>query len=309
MALSYVVDPLIPTPSLLDPMCYPYLDYHIHSGCSVDSETDMEAHCQRAIELGLSELCFTEHVDFDPAEVHTGYFVYERYQREIRANRERFGDRLVIRSGAEIDYNHRFEEDIAASLRGTAFDFVLGSVHYLDGFNVSEPRSADYFRDRELLRAYGRYFEEVQRCVDFGLFDVLGHLDLVKRYGVDFYGPFDLKPFAEGIERILRTVVESGMGIEINTSGIRQRPRETYPGLDVLRMYKRLGGQVLSVGSDAHTVDDLARDIRAGLRQAKQAGFEAIWTFEARRGYPRALERPGGVAEGVGSSATEIRRE
>lgn len=271
-------------------MLSPYLDYHIHSSRSVDSETDMEAYCRRAIELGLSELCFTEHVDFDPAEANTGYFDHKRYQREIRANRERFGDRLVIRSGAEIDYNHRFEEDIAAFLANTAFDFVLGSVHYLDGFNVSEPRSVEYFKDREILRAYGRYFEEVQQCVDFGLFDVLGHLDLVKRYGVDFYGPFELGSFTEQIKRILETVVNTGMGVEINTSGIRQHPQETYPGLEVLKMYKWLGGQILTVGSDAHTADDLAKDIRVGLEQARQAGFETVWTFEARRGCPRCLD-------------------
>jgi len=247
----------------------------------------MEELCRRAVELGLSEICFTEHVDFDPTEANTGYFDYELYRERIRESRGRFGARLKIGAGVEIDYNRRFESDIADFLKGKTFDFVLGSVHYLDGFNVSEPRASDYFEGRDQETAYDRYFDEVEHCVQSGMFDALGHLDLVKRFGVHFYGPFEIEPFADRIERILRMVVEQGMGLEVNTSGLRQAPKEPYPGAEVLKMYKACGGKIVTVGSDAHTVDDLAKGIEEAVRLLRTIGFDAIWAFERRK--PRRL--------------------
>ena len=265
----------------------PFVDCHVHSSCSVDSSTDMEELCRRAVALGLSELCFTEHVDFDPAEVNTGYFDYKLYWERIRENRRRFGAHLKIGAGVEIDYNRRSESDIADFLKGKTFDFVLGSVHYLDGFNVSEPRASDYFEGRDHETTYGRYFDEVAHCVRSGMFDALGHLDLVKRFGVHVYGPFEVGPFADRIERILRMMIEQSMGLEVNTSGLRQAPKEPYPGAEVLKMYKACGGKIVTVGSDAHTVDDLAKGIEEAVCLLRTMGFDAIWAFERRK--PRRL--------------------
>lgn len=258
------------------------VDCHVHSSCSVDSSAEMEELCRRAVELGLSEICFTEHVDFDPAEVNTGYFRYESYRERIRESRGRFGAHLKIGAGVEIDYNRRFESDIADFLRGKTFDFVLGSVHYLNGFNVSEPRASDYFEGRDREIAYGRYFDEVEHCVRSGMFDALGHLDLVKRFGVHVYGPFEIGPFTDRIERILRLMVEQGMGLEVNTSGLRQAPKEPYPSAEVLRMYKACGGEIVTVGSDAHTTDDVAKGIEEAVRLLRTMDFDSIWVFERR---------------------------
>jgi histidinol-phosphatase (PHP family) len=150
-----------------------------------------------------------------------------------------------------------------------------------------EGRCERYFAQRSVREAYQPYFAEVRRAVESGLFDLIGHLDLAKRYGVRYYGPFYLSLFAAEIREILKLAVQRGVGLEINTSGLRQSPHETYPGLEVLRWYRELGGQILTVGSDAHSVEDLGKDINEALDLAREADFETITLFERRE--PRQL--------------------
>jgi histidinol-phosphatase (PHP family) len=150
-----------------------------------------------------------------------------------------------------------------------------------------EGRCERYFARRSVREAYQPYFAEARRAVESGLFDLIGHLDLAKRYGVRYYGPFDLSLFAAEIREILKLAVERGVGLEINTSGLRQAPHETYPGLEVLRWYRELGGQVLTIGSDAHSVKDLGKGIAEAFGLAREAGFEAVTLFEKRE--PRRL--------------------
>lgn len=140
-----------------------------------------------------------------------------------------------------------------------------------------------YFASHTQRQAYGPYFAESLRAAQSGLGDVLGHLDLVKRYGVRQYGPLDPVVFEEEIREILRAAAHSGMGLEINTSGLRQSPGEPYPALTVLGWFRELGGEILTAGSDAHHADDLGGGITEALAMAKEAGFRAIATFEERR--------------------------
>ena len=259
------------------------VDYHIHSAYSVDSEADMAGHCRRAGELGLSEICFTEHMDFDPAESNTGYFDYDLYMGQIARIQTQFDGSLCVRAGVEIDYVPQFEREISAFLTGKDFDFVLGAVHYLDGFNISEPRAWDYFRGKDVEDAYGRYFERVAQCAQFPMFDSLGHLDLVKRFGTEYYGPLRFGQFEDQIRQVLKAAIASDTGIEINTSGLRQSPKETYPSIDVLRLYEKLGGKVVIIGSDAHVPSDLGRGLDEALRMLYSAGFKSLARFEKRR--------------------------
>ena len=112
--------------------------------------------------------------------------------------------------------------------------------------------------------------------------------NLVKRYGSAAYGPFEPAMFEDEIRAVLRAAVDSGVGLEINTSGLRQAPGEAYPGVAILRWYRELGGELLSIGSDAHHVEHLAAGIPAALDLARVAGFRAITTFAAHR--PRWID-------------------
>jgi len=234
------------------------MDCHIHSNHSLDGRDTMEAMCQQAIRKGLGGICFTEHLYLEREDESYGFFDYERYMADLETTRRRFGDRLLIWSGIEISYQPYLEAEITAFLEDKTFDLVIGSVHYVDGEFVFGPLTDG----RSAEEAYGRYFEMVYQAAQTGLFNVLGHLDVLKRSGVRRYGPFIYEPYAGQIEAILKAIIDTGTALEVNTSGLRQAPREPYPGLEVLQRYRELGGKLLTVGSDAHRASDVGRGIR-----------------------------------------------
>jgi histidinol-phosphatase (PHP family) len=158
-------------------------------------------------------------------------------------------------------------------------------VDYADGWAiVSEPEAIrTYFATHSQRQAYAPYFEELLRAAQSGLGDVLGHLDLVKRYGVAHYGPLEPTAFEEEIRAVLHAAIESGTGLEINTSGLRQAPAEPYPAPTVLRWYREMGGEIVTTGSDAHHASDLGAGIAEALDLARKTGFRAVATFEQRQ--------------------------
>jgi histidinol-phosphatase (PHP family) len=271
------------------------LDYHLHSTCSTDGISTIAQYCRRAAEQGFVEIGFCEHADFDPRDRSYGFFDYALFRRQIEAQQRAtmgYGDSPAIRAAVEVTYQASREEAIRAFLKGKELDYVIGSVHLVEdgrewAMVSEEGRCEHYFARRSVREAYQPYFAEVRRAVESGLFDFIGHLDLVKRYGVRYYGPFDLSLFAAEVCAILELAVERGVGLEINTSGLRQAPHETYPGLEVLKWYRELGGQILTIGSDAHSVEDLGKGIAKALGLAREAGFETIALFEKRE--PRQL--------------------
>jgi histidinol-phosphatase (PHP family) len=269
----------------------PLVDLHLHSTCSADGVSDLSTYARRAAsqrsDAGVVVLGFCEHVDFDPRDRAYDYLDVARYDREIEsARREAGGVRFC--QGVEITYQAVLEDQIRAWLPARRWDYVVASVHlvdYADGWAlISEPGVVEgYFVGHTQAEAYQPYFEELLRAVRSGLGDVLGHLDLIKRYGVTHYGPFEPADFEDEIRAVLRALVETGMGLEINTSGWRQAPGEPYPGLRILRWYRELGGQVLTVGSDAHHVEQMGAGIPQALALARAAGFRAVAAFEAGR--------------------------
>ncbi len=263
------------------------MDLHVHSTCSADGASDILAYVRWAGALGLGVVGFCEHVDFDPRDRAYDHLDVERYDDEIEAARGD-GHGLRLCQGVEITYQAGLEEKIRAWLSGSRWDYVVASVHlvdYVDGWAiVSEPGAVEgYFEGHSQEQAYVPYFEELLRAVQSGLGNVLGHLDLIKRYGVAHYGALEPAQFEDEIQAVLRAAVEAGVGLEINTSGWRQAPAEPYPGLEILRWYRELGGEVLTVGSDAHHVDHLGAAVPEALELARAAGFRAVTAFEAGR--------------------------
>jgi histidinol-phosphatase (PHP family) len=263
------------------------VDLHVHSTCSADGVSSIVEYARRARDHGLAEVGFCEHVDLDPRDQGYGFLDPVRYDREMAAARAAVPG-VRLRQGVEITYQAGLEGELRGWLARHPWDYVVASVHlvdYADGWAiVSEPAAMGaYFAGHSQRQAYVPYFEELLWAARSGLGDVLGHLDLVKRYGVAQYGPFAAVAFEEEIRAVLRAAVAAGVGLEVNTSGLRQSPREPYPALAVLRWYRELGGEVLTVGSDAHHTADLGAGIAGALDLARQAGFRAIATFERRR--------------------------
>lgn len=259
-------------------------DYHIHTRFSCDSKAEMAAVCEAAIARGIREIAFTDHVDFGPADP-PDYFRPVEYLAEIERCRSRYGDQLIIQTGAELGDPHIFAQEGQNALATGAFDFVIGSAHYADGLQVAW--KAPFF-EQPLRQAYEAYFRQVIHLAAEGDFDVLGHLDLVKRdafkFGKTYDGP---EPYADMIRAALRSVVERGKGIEINTSALYKEKRmpETCPALKILRWYRELGGEILTFGSDAHTPDKVGACFDVALEMARSAGFTRLARFEKRQLY------------------------
>lgn len=261
-------------------MNYRMADYHVHTDFSCDSEADMEAVCEAAIDRGLSEIAFTDHLDFGPADP-PGCFRQIEYLAAIERCRAHYGDRLTIRTGVEIGEPHLFAREAARVLAMGDFDIVLGSAHYADGMQAAW--KANFF-DQPLRQAYEAYFRQVVRLAAEGEFDILGHVDLVKRDAHKFEKPYDgPEPYADMIRAALRAIVERGKGLEINTSPIRRGLPEPCPSMEILHWYRELGGEILTIGSDAHAPEAVGADFDVALEIARAVGFTRLARFEQRQ--------------------------
>jgi histidinol-phosphatase (PHP family) len=249
--------------------------------------------CETAIGLGLPEIAITDHADWGPDDP-AGYFKPKEYLEAIGQCRDRYGDRLVIRAGVEIGEPHLFSQEANGILDSGDFDFVIGSAHYAaapDGSDGSGSAGmqcawkASFF-EQPLHQAYEAYFRQVVHLAKEGDFDVLGHLDLIKRDAREFSIPYDGPgPYADMIRAALRFIVERGKGIEINTSALYKGKgmTEPCPSLEVLRWYRELGGEILTIGSDAHSPGKIGAHFDVAHAMAQAAGFTRLATFERRR--------------------------
>ncbi len=240
----------------------------------------MEAACEAAIVGGISEIAITDHLDFGP-EDPTDYFRAAEYLTAIERCRQRYDGQLVIRAGVEVGEPHLFAAEASAVLEDRAFDVVLGSAHYAKGMKATW---LEGFFEQPLRQAYESYFRQVVDLSAEGEFDVLAHLDLVKRDARGFGKPYDGPgPYTDMIRTALRSLVERGKGIELNTSPLRRGHPEPCPSLQILRWYHELGGQVLTLGSDAHAPTAVGRHIDLAMEMAKDVGFEYLATFRRRK--------------------------
>jgi histidinol-phosphatase (PHP family) len=262
-------------------MEYTRVDYQVHTFLSHDGRATMLEHCARAMALGLDEIGFSEHKDFDPNDPVVEYFDYDLFMDEVTYVRDLFRGRLRIRAGVEIDYQQWFEPDVRVWLSQYPFDYVLGCVHYVDALMLM---TDDYVqRFPTAGEAYRRYYEEVLHSVESGLIDIVGHLEYAKRRGVPRFGAFDPQPYRDQLFTLFDLMVEKGTVLEINTSGLRQDARDFYPCRQTLQWYYERGGQLITFGSDAHHPDELAHDLLDAVRMAWDIGFREVAVFERRK--------------------------
>lgn len=237
------------------------MDYHIHSTQSYDGKSSIFESCQKALELGIAEIGFSEHVDFDPVDWGFGFFDYDRYTSQIRRTREFFKDKIVIRQGIEIDYQHSFEEEIKVWLRKKQFDFTIGSVHYLNHVIIN-PQTAE---GEELEERYNAYLKEVSRSIESGLFDVVGHFDLMGRYIGNRLSELEDFNHRKKMKRILRRIKEKRIFLEVNTKALREGYGDTIPCRKIINQYIEDGGKLISLGSDAHSTKEIGSGIKEVL--------------------------------------------
>ncbi|MCL2030815.1 MAG: PHP domain-containing protein [Oscillospiraceae bacterium] len=264
-----------------------WADYHTHSVFSPDGCDDMLALGRAARAAGLREMAVTDHCDMGADD-----FDAEGYRAaltEARAALEREGLRLV--RGLELGEATHDPARAAAVVRDTPLDFVLGSYHRLKG-----DRDFYYYEDyggadgcRALI---GRYLDELPELIALGCFDVLGHLTYPLRYARRFAGLADVS-FSwhrEKTEAVLRALIGAGKGLELNVSGLGRRDGAPMPDLDLLKLYRALGGEIVTVGSDAHDARGVGRGIPEGYALLREAGFRYVAAYRERKVRFEALD-------------------
>jgi histidinol-phosphatase (PHP family) len=273
------------------------LDAHLHTDLSPDSDVPIDVYCAAAVERGIPELAITDHLDFDPRAPAFAFSTFAERERVVREAARRWADRgLAIRFGVEISYESRREAEVREHLARHPYDFVIGSVHVMRYSPYTGSRVAAWIAGRSFEEIVAPYFSEVVAAARTELFDTLGHLDYVKKYVAAHVPPAAFAAAPEIYEPVLRALVDTGTGLEVNSSGLRQAPRETYPASWVVARYRAIGGSAVTVGSDAHRAHSFAFGLAHAYGIAAGAGF-AEAAIRRGTGTLRAGERvaiPGG---------------
>jgi histidinol-phosphatase (PHP family) len=253
------------------------LDSHLHTNLSPDSDVPIDVYAALAVERGIAELAITDHVDFDPRDPAYRYATFEDRERTVRDAAERWAGRgVVIRFGAELTFNTSWESDLRDHLARHRYDFTIGSVHDWPDSPYNGARVAAWVEGRSLDEIVAPYYGQVAAAARSGLFDAIGHLDVVKRYLHPHVSPATLAARPDLLDAPLRAIVESGTALEMNTSGLRHAVNETYPTAETVDRYRALGGARVTVGSDAHRADWFAFGLEEGYRVLADAGFRFV---------------------------------
>ena len=264
-------------------------DYHVHTEFSDDSAYPMERVAADALALNLDELCFTDHVDYgvkddwdSGAEVvyrdgqRLANVDYPRFMDEVQRVRELYRNEIVLKTGMEFGVQRHTEDEFRRLFNRYSFDFILLSIHQVED---KEFWTQDFQNGRTQKEYNERYYQELYDVVrTFKEYSVIAHLDLIKRYDKAGVYPFqEVKPM---IEETLRIAIADGKGIELNTSAARYGLKDTMPSHDILRLYRELGGEIITLGSDSHAPDHLGRYLRVGQLLLASLGYKYFCTFD-----------------------------
>lgn len=256
-------------------------DYHMHSKYSFDCETEVEEICENAIKRGLKEIAITDHMDIFSDKPYGYIMDCESCYHELWKIKEKYQDKLKVLVGVELGQPQANERQAKEFLKKYPLDFIIGSVHNMendvDAYDL-DYKMVDYHK---VMENYVQWLITMAKHFDF---DVMGHITYPSRYVYQQIGvKVDFREYYEQYEELFRILIHSGKGIELNLSGIARGTDETMPSLDLLKMYRELGGEIVTVGSDAHVAEQVGCVSKKGMELLNEAGFRHVSTFENRK--------------------------
>ena len=259
-----------------------HVDYHLHTNNTEDGSNTLLEIAERAASLGLQEIAITDH--YIPGFI--GYCVgpreIERHFRDAELARERFG--ITVRVGIEADFIPAHAADTERFFKSLDFDFIMGGAHIVNGYGLaSEDSAREYFKAYDPLEGYRIYFRQLIETIETGLFDVMAHLDIVRKFGAGV----PVEPRFEEYERealdVARALVRTGTGFEVNCRGFDHAPGEQYPSRRFLELLREQGADnTVTMGSDAHWLDAIGTFLDRGVRVLRDTGFRHINVFKGR---------------------------
>ncbi len=269
-----------------------FFDTHIHSKWSGDSEAEPESMIASAKEKGLPGITFTDHLDWDfPCMPHYFDLDIENYLPQMKKTASEYSkDGFTIRVGLELGLQPHLKEAHEKLLSSHDFDFVIGSIHQINGI---DPYFKSFFENRSFKEAYDEYFEAALSNLSVFLnFDSFGHLDYISRYGQQYAqitggsaddGILHFSDHADSIEAILSILIHNDKALEINTAPFRHSFPEPNPSREIIKRYYDMGGRLITIGADAHTPEDVAVGFDRLQSILKDIGFKSYYVYENRK--------------------------
>ena len=257
-------------------------DVHMHSSFSSDSKSSPEEMILGAIDKNLEMICFTDHYDKDnmdwgPEDI----FDPEEYFRVLLPLQEKHKGQIDVRIGVETGLQPHLASYYAEFVKKYPFDFVIGSVHSIKKSDIAAGHLLKIHTDEEVYRMTLEEMLEDVRIDDS--FDVLGHLDYMVRYGKEREKHYSYEKYADLIDGVLRCLIEKGKGLELNMAGLKYGLPFAHPHPDVLKRYKELGGEIITVGADGHKPEHIAYDFHKVSDILKECGFRYYAEFRERQ--------------------------
>jgi len=261
----------------------PINDYHMHTPLCGHAVGSPDEYARQALKVGLEEIGFSDHAPFvhmvDPGVTMNESQLPEYYQM-IEEVQHKYKNELRIKVAIEADFIPGFEEKTLAILNDYPYDYVLGSVHFIKDWGFDDPSQRKRWNQQDVNAVYHDYYELLRQSAKSGMYDIMAHCDLVKKFG---HRPTE--DLTDEIKKTAQVFKETGMAIEINTSGWRKPCKEQYPAINCLKIYADY--QIpLTFGSDAHDPIDVGADFKKAFEMAKAVGFKEYVLFKQR-----AIER------------------
>lgn len=257
-------------------------DFHIHTSFSADSESSMADMAEEGIRRGLKRMCFTEHLDYhNPVEPKSFIVDTEAYLAELKRCREAYAGQIELLFGIELGLHPPLAERLTDYVQKWDFDFIIGSSHVVGS---RDPYFPSFFEGRTEEEAYREYFHSIKENLEaFSDLDVYGHLDYVVRYGPNRNLFYSYEKYQDVLDEALLSLISHGVGLELNTAGFKYGLGHAHPHPDVLKRYRELGGEIITVGSDAHKPEHLAYDFHKVKDILEACGFRYYTVFRGRK--------------------------
>lgn len=257
-------------------------DIHMHSQFSGDSHTPQEDMIRSALKKGLGGICFTDHLDIDyPNEPETFLLDLPNYTASVQSLSEKYKEKLPVRLGIELGLQPQLAALHRDILSQYPFDFVIGSSHVVHGF---DPYYPEFYEGKSEEEAYLEYFISILENIRaFDDFDVYGHIDYVVRYGPTKNEHYSWTQYRDVIDEILKLLIQKGKGIEINTGGFKYGLGHPNPTEEIIARYRELGGEIITIGADAHKPEHVGFDFDKVPKILKDAGFDYFTVFKERK--------------------------
>jgi histidinol-phosphatase (PHP family) len=258
----------------------PYADYHMHTPLCGHAIGSPQEYAKQAIKIGLKEIGFSDHAPMAHKPMPGITMALEdlpEYNAMIDDVRKRYASQISIKIGLESDFLPGYENETKSIIDSYPYDYIIGSVHFIDDWAFDDPASREYWKKYDVNEVYLKYYALLRQSAKTGLFQIIGHCDLPKKFGarptIDLTGE---------IKATARVFKQTGVAVEINTAGLRKPVAEMYPAPDCLKIYQEAGVPLI-FGSDAHAPQEVGKDFEKAVELAQSVGYSEYLIFKQKK--------------------------